>query len=78
MKRIMQRMIGVDIESWRKTGELVEQGKIASRAAFVREAHTRHLEEYFIYESLSLEDKVAMLVKNLQELLERLGKLNCS
>lgn len=75
MRKILQRMIGVDIESWEKTGQLVEEGRIRSRAGFIRDAHMKYLGEYLVYDSLSPEEKRAILVKELEELLERLRKL---
>lgn len=75
MKRILQRMIGVDIESWNATGRLVEEGRVRSRAGFIRDAHMKYLKEYLVYDSLSPEEKRAILVKELEELLERLKKL---
>jgi len=76
MKKILQRMIGVDIDSWNKTGQLVEEGRVRSRAGFIRDAHMKHLGEYLVYDSLSNEEKRAILVKELEELLERLKKLS--
>ena len=75
MKTILQRMIGVDIESWNKTGQLVEEGRVRSRAGFIRDAHMKHLAEFLVYDSLSAEEKRAILVKELEELLERLRTL---
>ena len=75
MKRILQRMIGVDIESWNKTGQLVEEKRVRSRAGFIRDAHMKYLKEFLVYDSLSPEEKVAILVKELEELLERLRKV---
>ena len=76
MKRILQRMIGVDIDSWEKTGQLVEAKRIRSRAGFIRDAHMKYLKEFLVYDSLSLEEKRTMLVKELEELLERLRLLS--
>lgn len=76
MKRILQRMIGVDIESWNKTGQLVEEGRVRSRAGFIRDAHMKYLGEFLVYDSLSAEEKRAILVKELEELLERLKMLS--
>lgn len=76
MKKILQRMIGVDIDSWEKTGQLVEAKRIRSRAGFIRDAHMKYLKEFLVYDSLSAEEKRAILVKELEELLERLRLLS--
>lgn len=76
MKKILQRMIGVDIDAWEKTGQLVETKRIRSRAGFIRDAHMKYLQDYLVYDSLTPEEKVAILVKELEELLERLRLLS--
>lgn len=75
MKKILQRMIGVDIDSWNKTGQLVENGRVRSRAGFIRDAHIKYLKEYLVYDSLTPKEKHVILVKELEELLERLRML---
>ena len=76
MKKILQRMIGVDIDSWERTGQLVENGRVRSRAGFIRDAHIKYLKEYLVYDSLTPEEKRVILVKELEEILERLRMLS--